>query len=448
MSLFAGLLGKLNLLFNYYQYIYICIIMEAFFLTIIFTSELKKKKYYPLRLAASFGISLLVIYLFSLIRSTWDNVYVKRLLYFVMYVGIGGIVFFLVDDSFSYNLFISISILTVRESVDCLNIFLLLCCGSKPNERYNLFSNRWLNYLVYDRMHILLQAGLYLLLRKKILSAKNLQMTKTIDISLFIILLISVVGKAIATSSKNYDSNYYLSIGLILLICLGVFYRILSFLNENRAIQEKAIISQRIETSKKQYESLKTDRETINTLSHDIKHQLVYLQSKVTEDDLSRLKESVKSYDNTWNTGNKVIDTLLYDRQIKCNEKKILISCLCDPTAINQRNQIHLYFLITNILDNAMEACEKVDEKDRCISLVIRKDKEKTIIEESNYFSGQRQIVNNSLATSKKDKKNHGYGIKSIKRIVGLYDGDVQRKTADNRYFLTLSFVQKEIKDN
>lgn len=95
-----------------------------------------------------------------------------------------------------------------------------------------------------------------------------------------------------------------------------------------------------------------------------------------------------------------------------------------------------------------MEACEKVDEKDRCISLVIRKDKEKTIIEESNYFSGQRQIVNNSLATSKKDKKNHGYGIKSIKRIVGLYDGDVQRKTADNRYFLTLSFVQKEIKDN
>lgn len=240
----------------------------------------------------------------------------------MMYVGIGGIVFFLVDDSFSYNLFISISILTVRESVDCLNIFLLLCCGSKPNERYNLFSNRWLNYLVYDRMHILLQAGLYLLLRKKILSAKNLQMTKTIYISLFIILLISVVGKAVATSSKNYDSNYYLSIGLILLICLGVFYRILSFLNENRAIQEKAIISQRIKTSKKQYESLKTDRETINTLSHDIKHQLVYLQSKVAEDDLSRLKESVKSYDNTWNTGNKVIDTLLYDRQIKCNERK------------------------------------------------------------------------------------------------------------------------------
>ena len=259
--------------------------------------------------------------------------------------------------------------------------------------------------MVYDRMHILLQAGLYLLLRKKILSAKNLQMTKTIYISLFIILLISVVGKAIATSSKNYDRNYYLSIALILLICLGVFYRILSFLNENRAIQEKAIISQRIETSKKQYESLKTDRETINTLSHDIKHQLVYLQSKVTEDDLSRLKESVKSYDNTWNTGNKVIDTLLYDRQIKCNEKKISITCLCDPTAINQRNQIHLYFLITNILDNAMEACEKVDEKDRCISLVIRKDKEKTIIEESNYFSGQRQIVNNSLATSKKARK-------------------------------------------
>ncbi len=447
MSLFASLLAKLNLFSSYYPFLYACTIREAFLITFIFTLELKKKKYYPVRLAISFVISFTSIYLFALIRETWNNRYVKRLLYLLLYVGIGGIVFFLVDDSIAYNIFASIAILTVRESVDCRNIFFLLAFGCKPNERYRVFSNIYLNDLFYDRLHILLDVGLYLLLRKKILNSKNLQLTKTGYISLLIILLTSVVGKGIATSTQDYGRTYYLSIGLILLICLGVFCLILSFLNENKARQEKAIIHQRIETSKKQYESLKTNRETINTLSHDIKHQLVYLQSKVAEEDLARLKESVQNYDNTWNTGNKVLDTLLYDRQRKCNEKKISLTCLCDATAIDKRNQIHLYFLISNIVDNAREACEKLDEKDRCISLVIRKDQDKTIIEESNYFAGQIKIVNNTLATSKSDKKNHGYGIKSIKRIAKSYDGDVQRKTIGNRYFLMVSFIQKEIKD-
>jgi len=447
MSLFAVLLSKLHLLINYYQFVYICTIREAFIPTLVFTSELKKKKYYPLRLLLSFILCVSVAYLFALIRTTWDNVYVKRLLYLLMYIGVGGLIFFLTESPPSYNIFLTISVLTVRESVDCLNIFFLLFCRCKPNERYSFIPNRYLNYLFYDLLHLILQFSLYLLLRKKILNAKNLQLTKSFYISLILILLTSVVGKAIATDSKDYDRNYYLSIGLILLICLGVFYLILSFLNENKAIQEKVIIQQRIETSKKQYESLKGNRETINRVSHDIKHQLFYLQSKVAEEDLSRLKQSVQAYDNTWNTGNSVIDTLLYDRQRKCKDKKITISCLCDPSAVKGRNQIHLYFLVSNILDNAREALEKVEEDKRYISLVIRRENGKSIIEESNYFSGKRVIVTDSIETSKKDKVNHGYGLKSIKRIAGIYNGDVKRKSIDNGFFLTVSFVQKQIKD-
>ena len=147
MSLFTSLLAKLHLFWNFYQYLYACTVREAFFLTVIFTIELKKKKYYPLRLAISFAASFLSIYLFAIVRQTWDNRYIKRLLYLLLYAGTGGIVFFLVDDSIAYDIFVSIAILTVRESVDCRNIFFLFVCGCKPNERYSLFSNIWLNDL-------------------------------------------------------------------------------------------------------------------------------------------------------------------------------------------------------------------------------------------------------------------------------------------------------------
>ena len=86
--------------------------------------------------------------------------------------------------------------------------------------------------------------------------------------------------------------------------------------------------------------------------------------------------------------------------------------------------------ILTNLLDNAMEACEKVQDKK--IKITIKYAKKMLIIRISNTYEGKEKFNSvTGIKTSKKDKELHGYGIKSIRHMVESVDGDFEIHTKE-----------------
>lgn len=93
---------------------------------------------------------------------------------------------------------------------------------------------------------------------------------------------------------------------------------------------------------------------------------------------------------------------------------------------------------------DGMEAARQLrkveDPEYRVITLVVKPVGEMLLISEENYFSGRLEFQDGLPVTSKADKLEHGYGMKSIRMLTKKYGGGLRVKVKDNLFSLTLLF--------
>lgn len=95
-----------------------------------------------------------------------------------------------------------------------------------------------------------------------------------------------------------------------------------------------------------------------------------------------------------------------------------------------------LYTLLGNAIDNAIEAVMNLPEEKRLISLNIKDMGQMLYIEVENYFDGSLSVEDGVIITTKSDKENHGYGVRSIRMIAERYNGNVEIKTEGDLFSL------------
>ncbi len=78
--------------------------------------------------------------------------------------------------------------------------------------------------------------------------------------------------------------------------------------------------------------------------------------------------------------------------------------------------------IIANLLDNAIEACEKC-AGEKIIRVQLRYQNEKLFIAVSNTYNGKVKGSKTLPETQKADVTRHGFGLKNIKSIVEKYNG-------------------------
>lgn len=93
--------------------------------------------------------------------------------------------------------------------------------------------------------------------------------------------------------------------------------------------------------------------------------------------------------------------------------------------------------IVSNLLDNAIRAVKSLDVADREIKVETEIDDSKFYIKVSNKLSAAHEVLlqeDGSFKTTKKDRINHGLGLKSIRTIAEKYGWDMNIST-DNREF-------------
>lgn len=177
------------------------------------------------------------------------------------------------------------------------------------------------------------------------------------------------------------------------------------------------------------------DMENIRRLSHDIKNHLEALKGDIGNERkmeyINGIERKLSKYQSYYKTGNAFIDSLLHVKRLEAIEGGIEFTVFADFTPFNKIKDEDLCIIISNIIDNALNECHLVkkenSEAECLIQLKARKVKGfLSILCENSVRKSQEELLRSQVTweTTKKDKKNHGIGIKNIKRVVQEYGGE------------------------
>lgn len=118
------------------------------------------------------------------------------------------------------------------------------------------------------------------------------------------------------------------------------------------------------EKTKLRYEMSKESIAVVNQHYHDMKHQLMILSTMSDEDKrkakLQDMESKIAAYDAVVRTGNEYLDTVLTEKKLTCQSNQISMSCIADGSQLAFMDELDLYTLFGNALDNAIEANRKI----------------------------------------------------------------------------------------
>ena len=147
----------------------------------------------------------------------------------------------------------------------------------------------------------------------------------------------------------------------------------------------------------------------------------------MAEEQFEKMKEILKVQNtelvkntNVFETGNRLINTILNTKYAEAREKGITFRFVLGDLSLLKIEDRDCIVIFTNILNNAIEAAEQCSEDNRILSI-------KAVIEENQFiFACRNSFVNDNypgMKSKKKDVITHGYGLTNIKDAVNRNKG-------------------------
>ncbi|MBR6954394.1 MAG: GHKL domain-containing protein [Clostridia bacterium] len=207
-------------------------------------------------------------------------------------------------------------------------------------------------------------------------------------------------------------------------------------------IQER----ERIESLRRaQYEMSKENIAIINRKSHDLRRQVEALRTVGTPEEQAEairgIEQAVEIYDRSFQTGSRALDTVLMQKALLCSQQHIELSVMADGSLLRFIKSVDLFTMVSNILDNAIEASLRIPEEEkRSIHLSVHQKRGLVILQCENPYVGTVEMKDGLPVTIKADKANHGIGTRSIAATAAEYGGVMRIDPSGGMYVLRIIF--------
>lgn len=176
----------------------------------------------------------------------------------------------------------------------------------------------------------------------------------------------------------------------------------------------------------------------IRNFKHDLKQRYLLEQSYLQQGRYEQLKQcyadSISMLKNgkvTANTGNFCIDNIINYKAAIAEQKGISVETELLMACDAGLNAPDIYSLLGNLIDNAIEAVERMDESMRWLKVKIKADDSNILIVMENPYSGCLQKEKGRYTSTKADGHKHGIGLKIVEDIAAKYQGEVQIEDAE-----------------
>ena len=174
---------------------------------------------------------------------------------------------------------------------------------------------------------------------------------------------------------------------------------------------------------------------------HDYHNHIQALATMLEQGDIEKAREflyeihdTLTKVDTVLKTGNTMVDAILNSKISLMYSKNIRVDATAKVPAELTVKDIDLCVIIGNLLDNAMEACEKLPEGSRFIRIYISVKGNHLYMSFTN-LTAQGKLKKNEAGTYSSTKSGmHGFGLMRVDSIVNKYGGYINRASEDGAF--------------
>ncbi|EQK39028.1 putative membrane protein [[Clostridium] bifermentans ATCC 19299] len=289
-----------------------------------------------------------------------------------------------------------------------------------------------------------------------------LYISLTITVNIFILVLLNVLISAsndlyriVINNNIEYNNILYMSkissfIEYVFPYILGITNIILIFIVANSIKSEKEkvkleLVNEKLDMQYKYYLMVKESQEKMKQVYHDMNNHMENIRSlKNSSEDVNEyidnIEDEVKNNKNIYNTGNALLDIILYEKSKDCIKNNIYFNVGIDFSKCEFIDMIDISSIFSNLIDNAIEACNKIDDNniEKYITIKGTFIKSYYVVRCENSKTNKVIIKNNKILTSKKDKFLHGIGLDSIKSSIKKYNGELKIKNSEFKFITSI----------
>ncbi len=264
----------------------------------------------------------------------------------------------------------------------------------------------------------------------------KLKKEEYIIVIIFYIIFLIVVLLSIAMS-RNVDFSLiwqktFLILDMLMFIANIIVLKMIFHINQqNHYEMENALLYMQITQQEKRIREEKKNYREVQLLRHDLKRYLVTYRQllqegkyEVIEADIDKILGKRLNTNHCVYTENTILNAVICEKMEQCSIKNIKIEV--QVNADKDMDSIEYGVVLSNLLDNAIEAEEQEKEENRYICLNIGVEQNMIHLVVSNYISESVLQNNALLETSKKNKQLHGIGLRGVKEFVNNKEGEIE----------------------
>ncbi|MDU1540264.1 MAG: ATP-binding protein [Paeniclostridium sordellii] len=225
--------------------------------------------------------------------------------------------------------------------------------------------------------------------------------------------------------------------GILLLII------VLKTIKDIKEKSEENLLKEKIDMQYNYYLNLQEAQNKVKRLYHDMSNHMMCIKNMSSQKEdvnqyIDEVSKELNGIKEIYSTGNMILDIVLNEKQADCNENNINLFCDINFSKCNFIDMIDVCSVFSNILDNAIEACNKIKNDEKYIKIRGTFVKSYYVIRCENSKVNKIKIKNNRIISSKKDKFIHGIGLKSVKSSLKKYDGELEIEDFEDKFLVQI----------
>ncbi|MCM1044126.1 MAG: GHKL domain-containing protein [Candidatus Gastranaerophilales bacterium] len=210
-----------------------------------------------------------------------------------------------------------------------------------------------------------------------------------------------------------------------------VFYMIRDVVAQEKEIQEMLVSQERIRNQLNMHRQIESVYEEQRKKAHEFKNSMNCLHGLLKTKNYREAEAYIEKINHNWieeidyiNTNHAVINSVLNQKIKYAKKKGIPILFVVNNLENVRMADTDLVTLLSNLLDNAIEACEKIATGSKVIKMRFVDENGKVVISVRNPVAEPLKYQGDTLVTSKKEEAVHGIGLVNIQNVVSKYGGE------------------------
>lgn len=236
----------------------------------------------------------------------------------------------------------------------------------------------------------------------------------------------SIIMFAILVYNSNKSGDLSISIVVFASILatanIGILYIVASLEKATRREQEMGMLRQQIVLQAANYTALKENFGAQRKATHEFKRHIQTLGDLLKHDEYSTAKQYVSQLQSnraldmfSINSKHAVFDVILNQKYQVAKEHGIYMQVQVSDLSEVPLQTDMVVVLLSNLLDNAIEACQRISKRKEIYCRIIMDDVLSIVIRNT---SPEIEISNGNIKSSKPNPTEHGYGLPAVKYIL------------------------------